>query len=159
MVVRGVYTKAEEEMIAMWKKQGEKLVGWLGETFSEEVPYPVMHRVATKELILHMAQAADYWNPLWSNEEYARNTRWGGIIAPPAFQYCISHAGPNFYLSIPPEIGESWIGMPYQEYWEFFKPIHVNDSFKVWVGHHQVVDWTELPESPVRRFKTIGEIN
>ena len=24
-------------------------------------------------------------NPLWRDEEYAKKTRWGGIIAPPAF--------------------------------------------------------------------------
>ncbi|MEU0482131.1 MaoC family dehydratase N-terminal domain-containing protein [Streptosporangium sp. NPDC006013] len=28
-------------------------------------------------------------NPLWSDEEYARRTRWGGVIAPPTFLYTI----------------------------------------------------------------------
>jgi acyl dehydratase len=30
-------------------------------------------------------------NPLWSDPEYAKNTRWGGIIAPPTFEVCIKY--------------------------------------------------------------------
>jgi acyl dehydratase len=159
MVVRGVYSKAEERMMAEWREKAEKLVGWLGETPSEEVPYPVFQRVATRELILYMAYAADYWNPLWRDENYARNTRWGGIIAPPFFEQCISHGGPRFLLKMPPEDGivkqdHSNIA----ERWNFFRPIRVGDSFRVWVCHPKMEDITKLEEDAVRTFKVTREV-
>lgn len=158
MAVRGVYTKEEEKMLADFKEMSDKLVGWLGETSSEEVPYPVFHRVATKELILHMAYAADYWNPLWRDESYARNTRWGGIIAPPFFQNCISHGGPVYPLKMPPEAG---VAIPIfgGEYWEFYKPIYVNDSFKVWVGSPSIEDVTKGDKMALRRFRVASNIS
>ena len=75
MVMRGVYTKEEEQILAEFRERTDKLVGWLGETPSKAVPYPVFHRVASKDLILHMACAADYWNPLWHDESYAKKTK------------------------------------------------------------------------------------
>jgi acyl dehydratase len=44
----------------------------------------------TQDLIRHYADAIGDKNPLWRNEEYARRTRWGGIIAPPTFMDCIA---------------------------------------------------------------------
>lgn len=39
-----------------------------------------------------MAEALDDPNPLWQDEEYAKKTRYGGIIAPPAL-LCNARAG------------------------------------------------------------------
>ncbi|MFQ5925525.1 MAG: MaoC family dehydratase N-terminal domain-containing protein [Dehalococcoidia bacterium] len=39
-----------------------------------------------------MAEALDDPNPLWQDEEYAKKTKYGGIIAPPAF-LCSARAG------------------------------------------------------------------
>jgi len=36
-------------------------------------------------MISRFAQAIDDPNPLWQDEEYAKKTRFGGIIAPPTF--------------------------------------------------------------------------
>jgi len=38
-----------------------------------------------KGLIQRFAQAIDDPNPLWQDEQYARQSRYGGIIAPPSF--------------------------------------------------------------------------
>ncbi len=38
-----------------------------------------------KGMIQRFAQAIDDPNPLWQDEEYARQSRYGGIIAPPSF--------------------------------------------------------------------------
>jgi len=38
-----------------------------------------------KGLIQRFAQAIDDPNPLWQDEEYARRSQYGGIIAPPTF--------------------------------------------------------------------------
>ena len=38
-----------------------------------------------KGMIQRFAQAIDDPNPLWQDEEYARQTQYGGIVAPPTF--------------------------------------------------------------------------
>lgn len=158
MAIKGVYTKEEEKMLADWKENANKLVGWLGEKASDQVPYPVLHRVATKDLILHMAYAADYWNPLWRDENYARNTRWGGIIAPPFFEQCIAHGGPRHLLEVPPSVGVAKTDMG-GHFWRFFKPIHVNDSFRVWIGLAKIEDITKGDKTAPRKFQVIPELS
>lgn len=44
----------------------------------------------TRRDILRFAMAIGDRNPLWRDEEYARKTPWGGIIAPPFFMCAIS---------------------------------------------------------------------
>ncbi len=162
MAIRGVYTKQEEEMLAEWRERADKLIGWVGDTPTNEKAYPVFHPVATKDLIFHMACAADYKNPLWRDENYARKTRWGGIIAPPVFQHCISHrAGLWCPLKVPPELGICDLAFR-GDYWDFLQPIYVNDSFRVWVGRPAIEDTTRAEETAPRRFRitqTISYIN
>ena len=43
-----------------------------------------------KGMIKSFAQAIDDDNPLWQDEEYAKKTRYGGIIAPPTFPTALS---------------------------------------------------------------------
>ncbi len=38
-----------------------------------------------KGMLQRFVQAIDDPNPLWRNEEYARKSRYGGIVAPPTF--------------------------------------------------------------------------
>lgn len=153
MAVRGVYTAAEERMLESWKEDWKGLVGWMGETRSPALPYPIFHRVATKDLLEHFACAADYWNPLWRDETYARNTRWGGIIAPPFYYECISHSGPRaYFLRVTPDIGKL-THLNVMTYREFFQPIRENDSFKVFIGAPQLEDVTRPGEQLERRFK------
>jgi len=45
----------------------------------------LMNELVTKDLIRHFADASGDRNPLWRNDDYAKNSRWGGIIAPPCF--------------------------------------------------------------------------
>ena len=158
MVVRGIYSKAEEEMLAEWHDRLRKLAGWLGETPSVQNPYPVFHRVASRDLILHMAYAADCWNPLWSDEYYARNTRWGGIIAQPMFLNCISHGGTvDYFLKVPPEVGVVKVTVCHS--YDFFKPIYIDDSFRVFIGRHKLEDITRSGETSHRKFKHNVEVN
>jgi hypothetical protein len=158
MAVRGVYTQAEEAMISEWYARVNSQVGWLGETPSLQHPYPVFHRVASKDLVLHMAFAADCWNPLWSDEKYARNTRWGGIIALPMFLNCISHGGTTDYiLRVPAEIGINMTSVCHC--YEFFKPIYIGDSFRVFIGRHKLEDMTRQEDSANRKFKYNVEVN
>lgn len=45
----------------------------------------LMNEWVTTDLIRHYADALGDRNPLWRSEDYAKKTRWGGIIAPPTF--------------------------------------------------------------------------
>lgn len=45
----------------------------------------LMNEWVTTDLIRHYADAIGDRNPLWRSQDYARGTRWGGIIAPPTF--------------------------------------------------------------------------
>lgn len=151
MVVRGVYSEAELKMFELWKAT-QYPPGWLEDEPSADVKYPVYHRVATKDLFVNMANGIPDLNPLWRDDNYARKTRWGGIIAPPLFEHCITHNGRITHLAIPPELGrrsEKLAGL----HWEFFKPIKVGDSFRVW-QECSYEDITSVEGNGLRTFLT-----
>jgi hypothetical protein len=50
----------------------------------------ILNALVTEDLIRHFADAVGDPNPIWRNRTYAQNTRWGGIIAPPLYESCIS---------------------------------------------------------------------
>jgi N-terminal half of MaoC dehydratase len=50
----------------------------------------ILNAFVTEDLIRHFADAIGDPNPIWRDRTYAQNTRWGGIIAPPLFESCIS---------------------------------------------------------------------
>lgn len=154
MALPGIYTKEEQQMLEEWKEV-ERDVGWLGDNpIPGKTPFPVFNRVATEDLIRKRAISIDDPNPLWSDEKYARQTRWGSIIAPPFFPVVITFQGWRNYRLIPPEVGigrikfpaaprkpnrEGWGVFPH---WEFFKPIRPGDSFRVWCGPNKTEDKT-----------------
>lgn len=49
---------------------------------------PVVYHV-DKQWIKRFAEAIDDVNPLWVDEKHARQTHYGGIIAPPTFVCCL----------------------------------------------------------------------
>lgn len=55
----------------------------LGNRVGVEKP-PLLYEVE-KGMIRRFAQAVGDPNPLWQDEEYARKTNYGGVIAPPTF--------------------------------------------------------------------------
>jgi acyl dehydratase len=59
-------------------------------------------------------------NPLWSDEEYARRSVWGGVIAPPTFLYTIDTT-----IVAPGLPGIQWIYGGTR--WEHFVPVRVGD--------------------------------
>jgi acyl dehydratase len=142
----GVYSKEEQKMLEQWNEV-EQEVGWIGEDpIPGKMTYPVVFRVATKDAISDWANGTQNHNPLYRDEKYAVQTRWGSIIASPFFQQNIAPQGTVCYRVIPPEIGIAKTmdpGAPQYDYtvmwtvfphWEFFKPIRPGDSFRVWCG-------------------------
>jgi acyl dehydratase len=59
-------------------------------------------------------------NPLWSDEGYARGTRWGTVIAPPTFLYSVDST-----IVAPGLPGIQWIYGGTR--WEHFQPVLVGD--------------------------------
>jgi hypothetical protein len=155
MAVRGIYTQEEETIIAEFNQRVEKLVGWLRDEPTLDFPYPVFHREANSELVKQMAKSDDPWNPLWQDENYAKNTRWGGIIAPPLFPRLISHGGSGWVsLNIPANLGQesAFIGTD----WEFFRPVRINDEFRVWHAKPQIIDITDADGFNNRKFRVLA---
>lgn len=95
----------------------------------------LFNEVATKDAIRHFAYGIGDDNPLWQDEEYAKKTRWGCILAPPAFLYSTSREGGGGGLA-------GVHGLYSGDQWEFFLPIRVNDHISVEGGLADVVEKT-----------------
>jgi acyl dehydratase len=151
LAIRGVYSAEEEKMLANWRAIQEAEARWIGDEITPENPAPVLHRIASKDLVLNNAIGIGDRNPLWRDENYAKHTRWGGIIAPPLFPYVIYYSGPMTGFNIPASLGSKGRG-PFGPKWEFFKPIHVGDSFRVRGGKSFIEDKTSPDGTGPRTF-------
>ena len=139
MAVRGVYTKAEQKIVDEINRNMESLMGWY------KAPEPM---VATEESMKNYAYAVDPKNPLWRDESYARNTRWASIIAVPEY---VERIGVSPFLVMPSLAhGFRYILIGNDD--EYFKPIHANDSFRVWRRHGEIKDVTSLDGKGPRTF-------
>lgn len=58
--------------------------------------------------ILMFSRAVGDANPVYSDEEYARRTEAGGVIAPPTFAQASAQFDPEYFLR--PKIGKEWFG-------------------------------------------------
>lgn len=89
-----------------------------------------LHEV-TRDNILNFADAIGDNNPLWTDEEYARKSRFGEVTAPPTFLYNINHG------SRPSNVGT--VDRPVHNLsllysgaeMEFFMPLRLGDRFTV----------------------------
>ena len=81
-----------------------------------------------KGMIKRFAEAIEDPNPLWQDEEYARNARHGGIVAPPGFLMSLMMRGPAmelpFELPFPNRLDGGGD-------WEYFKPVRPGDVLTV----------------------------
>ena len=107
---------------------GDDLMEWIG----REVSYTAPEEIG-RAAIRCYAQALDDDNPLYRDEDFARSTRFGGVIAPQTFvcetnQYVVGPPDANGYtghtwpLPIPPS-HMIRIGNDY----EFFQPVRPSD--------------------------------
>ncbi|MFC1945847.1 MaoC family dehydratase N-terminal domain-containing protein [Chloroflexota bacterium] len=70
--------------------------------------------------IRHWTQGYGDDNPLWSDEDYAKKTKWGTIIAPPGFEQTYGQVEVGGL----PGVHALYTG----DEWEFFQPIRVDDK-------------------------------
>ncbi len=97
--------------------------------------------------ILMFARAVGDPNPIYSDEEYAKKSEVGGIIAPPTFAQASAQFDPDYFLR--PKVGEKWFGsgknptgltksadssgggggggLHAEQHFEFTRPLHAGD--------------------------------
>ncbi|WP_173935162.1 MaoC/PaaZ C-terminal domain-containing protein [Chelativorans sp. Marseille-P2723] len=76
---------------------------------------------ATRDAIRHYAHGIGDDNPLWSDPDYARTARYGGIIAPPTFLYSIFDG-----VVAPGLPGYSWFYAGAD--WQFDRPVRLGEA-------------------------------
>lgn len=81
-------------------------------------------------------------NPLWCDEEYARKTVWGGVIAPPTFLYTIDST-----IVAPGLRGIQWIYGGTR--WEHFVPVRLGDRI---TARARLIRMTEKSGAHARRL-------
>jgi acyl dehydratase len=96
----------------------------------QDLPQPEQYNYeVTRDSVRHFAYAIPDPNGLYLDEEYARTTRWGGIIAPPGYLY--SHGYSTWLRTFPglrdAEGRELSTNDNAEEAWEFFKPVRLGD--------------------------------
>jgi acyl dehydratase len=89
----------------------------------------------TLDAIRHFVHGVGDPNPLWVDEEYAKKTRWGGIIAPPTFLYSVIHPS-GMQAGGLPGVHAFHAGND----WEWYKPIWLGD---VITGTYRPIDVVE----------------
>ena len=87
-------------------------------------PQPYIE-VATKDAIRHFAHGMGDSNPLWTNEEYAKKTRFGGIVAPPCILYAMDRIVSGYVGGLP-GVHAMYCGTD----WRWFMPVLMNDRIR-----------------------------
>ncbi len=97
------------------------------------------NHVATRDAIRQFADGAGDHNPLFRDPDYAADSRWGGLIAPPSFLYAVDAT-----IVAPKLPGVQWIYAGTR--WRWYDVIRENDEFDV------EARFTEMEEKTGRRF-------
>jgi acyl dehydratase len=150
-------TKAEwNRMIDEFVEKDNKLKGKVSvpgfETKHRE-EFPLVNRFVTEDLIRHFAEAMGDPNPLYRYPMYGRSTRWGSMVAPPTFEYCIAYPSTQVTHG---DLVEGWGNMYGGTKRIAFKPIHPGDEFRVVDRYLGTVEKTN-PARPYRLFLRYNE--
>jgi acyl dehydratase len=91
----------------------------------------IMNEWVTTDTIRHFADGSGDRNPLWRSQDYARGTRWGGIIAPPTYTDHIiqPYSGSMREDEYIPRF-ETWFSLPYGSTRQLFRVIRPGDRFR-----------------------------
>ena len=145
--------KLEEGMAALNEKAGvRESAPIMGQGNFHTNEMPLCNRTITKDMIRLYASAIGDFNPLWVDEEYAKGTRWGGIVAPPMCEVMIAEAA-----SVPPPL--ELPGLSYMNGGStrtYYQPIRPGDEFEAFDTFKGVVEKSN-PAKPYRLFILAGE--
>ncbi|MFC1967817.1 MaoC family dehydratase [Chloroflexota bacterium] len=107
----------------------EEIRKMVGQEFVESTVLQV-----EKGAMRRFARAIEDPNPLWQDEEYAKKTRNGGIIAPPLFPVSLQPDGVKYYAAQEKLLeitGSGKTGMVGGTEYEWFQPIRPGDEMTV----------------------------
>ena len=90
---------------------------------------------ATLDSIRHYAYGIGDDNPLWTDPDYAAKTRYGSIIAPPAFLYAANRIISGYVGGLP-GVHAMFAGTD----WTWYLPIHLGTKFEVEVYLKDLVE-------------------
>lgn len=124
-----------------------KAVPMMGKGDYHPYTMPLCNRMITEDMIRLYASAIGDTNPLWVDEEYAQNTCWKGIIAPPMCEIMIAEAaGTPPPLPIP---GLTYMnGGSTRKYYNVIRPRDEFEAYDTFLG---VVEKSN-PNKPYRLF-------
>jgi acyl dehydratase len=124
------WNKKLDDRIAMFNDgRGELKVPPAPPTImDDEYERGINNKLVTEDLIRHYADAVGDPNPIWRDPSYAATTRWGGIIAPPTYESCISYGSAFGGRLRIPGVARMAAGNKH----EYFKPIRPGDVFTVY---------------------------
>lgn len=100
----------------------QRLRSRIGVKFKDKMPWITL---VSDDAIRHWAYGCGDDNPLYLDEEYARKTRYGGIIAPPSILYPCDRIASGYVGGLP-GVQAMYSGTN----WEWFKTIRVNDRIE-----------------------------
>ena len=130
------YNQYVEEMLEQLERSFDQYEGF--------DPHP-NQGTATLSSMLSFAQCTDPWNPLFNDPEYAKNTKWGSLIAFPNYADTIGTI--TLQPQIDPRAGFAVNAFP-GENWKFYKPIRPGDTFRVFRRRGRYEDITRPDGSP-----------
>ena len=135
----GVYNKVEQKMV----DDTINIINPMVEANTTvNVPF------ASREAIKNFTEWADPWNPLFADEDYAKETAYGCRIAPPHFLESV-----NSLVIWPPHPEEGFLDHDYAgDYFEYDRPIKVGDEFTVKRKINTLEDITEQVGDGLRHF-------
>lgn len=128
MAKRYVYNSYEQDMLELFEKDAQSLAG--------EMEHPA-RREATKDSIILSCKWGDPWNPLWSDESYAKQTKWGGLVAMPLYTDRVDIF--SYWPTIAPEGGFIDHNL-YGGIWTDLKPVRPGDTFRVVQHKPELID-------------------
>jgi len=154
-------TNEQDRLIEEWAAEMNSHVGELKvQPYGEYPPDTTCwygsleNSLVTEDLIRHFADASGDRNPLWRDPEYARKTRWGGIIAPPTFTDTIvqPYGGNWDWGTQYSSKFKSFFMLPDGATRNLYQPLHPRDKLRSIEYYLGVTEVKPLRPAPAREF-------
>lgn len=127
---RNVYTPEEQRILDHIAEIGDEIYGW-------QTDQP--KRIANAESIINYNTWSDSWSPIWTDEEYAKKSRWGGIVAYPLYVDRFDMMNYNLLLE-GEQSARTMLCNHYGGQFSQFKQIYVNDELRVFQKKPQLIE-------------------
>ncbi len=106
------------------------------------------NKIVTHDQITRYAADTGDLNPLWADTDYAQNTRWGGLIAPPTFENCIGAPFDYWEIYKLPSFLTITDAGSVREYFTVIRPLDEFTAVDIYAGVREEAE----PGKPYRHF-------